>query len=280
MLEIYEKISKIMRQGEAGVLVTVIDKQGSVPTSVQAKILFLKNGDSIGTIGGGKIEHEARREAETILQTKQSYSKKYRLSDNQDILDNAQQTGMICGGDMTLFYDYISSGENLYIFGAGHIGKALVYHLKNLNYRINLIDCRQKAIDEITAPINARLVRYDVDYDQHHEFNIVDDAYIIIATHSHDLDYVVLKNILKKEIRVKYLGLVASRKKVAEMSACLKNDPDVTIALNLNELYSPIGLDIGGQAPDEIALAIIAEIQAIKYGKSGHKHLNTKSEIK
>lgn len=273
MSDIYEEIVNLKRVGNEGVLVTVVEKEGHGPAGVGGKMLVLPDGTKKGTVGGGALEHAAARLAAQLLDDKKNCMKKYLLGPENEILDG-EKTGMMCGGAVTLFYEYIGSGERLYIFGAGHIGKALVYHLKNLNYYITLLDNREGMVEGAESAGSAGSVqcRITSTYDTVMEGkDVPPGGFFIIATHSHALDYVVLKRIYKAGWDPKYIGLIASKKKSPALIQRLKDELGNDI--DLDNLYSPVGLDIGGQNPDEIAISIISELQAVRYDKQGHKHM-------
>ena len=274
MIEIYEEILKIQKGGEEGVLVTVVEKEGHGPAIVGTKLLILPDGKRIGTVGGGALEHAAVKEASHILEDKKNDSKKYLLSPDDDIIEG-EQTGMLCGGSITLFYEYIGSGTRLYIFGAGHIGKALVYHLKSLNYYITLIDNRGGMVETIDGAQRRITVNYKTALEGD---DVPANSFFIISAHSHALDYVILKRIYEANWSPKYIGLVASKQKGPLMIQKLSEELGKDI--NLDILYTPVGLDIGGQNPDEIAISIISELQAIRYGKNGHKHMRKRQEVR
>jgi xanthine dehydrogenase accessory factor len=267
VIEIYEEILKIKKDGEVGILVTVVEKDGHGPAIVGTKMLVLPDGKRKGTVGGGALEYAAVKEASHILKDKKNYSKKYLLSPDNDIIEG-QQTGMLCGGSITLFYEYIGSGARLYIFGAGHIGKALVYHLKYLDYYITLMDNRSDMVETINGVQRRVTVNYETALEGD---DIPANSFFIIATHSHALDYVILKRIYEANWNPKYIGLIASKRKSPLMIQQLSEELGKDI--NLDILYTPVGLDIGGQSPDEIAISVISELQAIRYGKKGHKHM-------
>jgi xanthine dehydrogenase accessory factor len=270
MPDIYEEILRIRQKGEEGVLITVVAKEGHGPAGMGTKMLVLPDGRREGTVGGGALEYAAVKKASQCLKDKKNFMKKYSLSPDNDVID-CEQTGMICGGAVTLFYEYIGSGARLYLFGAGHIGKALVYHLKNLNYYITLIDDREGNVETIDGAHSRITVNYETALKDE---EVPPGSYFIIASHSHAFDYLILKRIYEARWDPKYIGLVASHSKGEVMIQQLTKDlgPDIDLSI----LYTPVGLDIGGENPDEIAISIISELQAIRYNKPGQKHLSRK----
>ncbi|MCU0286600.1 MAG: XdhC family protein [Acidobacteria bacterium] len=272
MAGIYEEILQLKQKGKEGVLVTVIAKEGHAPAGIGTKMLVLSDGRREGTVGGGALEYAAVKKAAHCMKEKNSCLNKYCLNTDNDII-NEEQTGMICGGSATLFYEYIGSGTRLYIFGAGHIGKALIYHLKNLNYYVTLIDNREGMADAIEGANRSITANYETVLKDE---DIPTESYFIIASHSHNLDYIILKRIYEANWNPKYIGLMASRNKGELMIQQLCKELEVNI--NLDILYTPVGLDIGGANPDEIAISIISELQAVRCNKNGHKHLKDKSK--
>ncbi len=267
MNDIYEEILRIKKSGEEGVLITVVAKDGSGPVGAGTKMLVLPDGKKEGTVGGGALEYAAVKKAAQTLKDKENRMKKYLLTPDNDIIDG-EPTGMICGGSVTIFFEYIGSGTRLYLFGAGHIGRALVYHLKNLNYFITLLDNRGSMVETIEGAQRRVTTKYESALKDE---SVPDDSFFVITTHSHALDYVVLKRIYEARWNPKYIGLIASERKSEEMTQRLNEELGNDV--NLDILYTPVGLDIGGQNPDEIAISIISELQAIRYNKKGHKHM-------
>ena len=265
-MNIYETIVHLQKHGPPGVLITVVSKDGHGPQVPGAKLLISAGGEKIGTIGGGALEHAAINEASAILKTGTSISKKYMLGEDSSII-GAVKTGMICGGTITLFYEYIGIKDNVMIFGAGHVGKALTGFLKQLNYNVTVLDCRENILDEIEDADKVILKDYSsIPFDKIHQNN----SYIVITTHSHEFDYNVLKNIYESDTNPEYIGMIASKKKSEKMIERLTSEINKTI--DLNRLYTPIGLKIGGTSPEEIALSIASELQVIKYNQEGNRH--------
>ena len=262
MKSIYTEILELAEGGCSGVLVTVTAKEGSGPAVTGTKMIVYPDGKISGTVGGGSIEKMAIEKALTIFKTKQNTSEEYNMNEP----GHGTDTGMICGGSATLFFEYFAPKKYVYIFGAGHIGRALSYHLKQLNYHICLIDDREdvlKQVPDADEKIHAAFV------DALNNRSVEKNAFFIIATYQHKYDGVVLHKIYGSDLDPKYVGMVSSRTKQKVMTEeLLKQYPDA----NLDVFYTPAGLNIGGTLPHEIAISIIAEMQTVANDKK-IKHL-------
>ncbi|MEA2077207.1 MAG: XdhC/CoxI family protein [Candidatus Marinimicrobia bacterium] len=262
MKNIYSEILELAEGGHSGILVTVVEKQGSGPAATGTKMIVYPDGKTSGTVGGGSIEKMAIKKALKLLESNENVTEHYIMDEPGD----GTTTGMICGGSATLFFEYFAPKKHVYIFGAGHIGKALCYHLKPLNYQITVIDDREEVLREI----------HDADEKIHASFadalnnrSIGKDAFFVIATYQHTYDSVVLNKIYHSKWEPKYVGMVASRKKQKQLIAKLKKEvPNA----DTSNCYVPAGLNIGGTLPHEIALSIISEMQTVANDKNV-KHL-------
>lgn len=271
MTEIFEDLLKLKSNGEAGVLVTVVEKEGHGPAVVGTKMLVRPGGEKTGTVGGGALEHAAAKRALKVMEEQQGGLQKYLLSPDNELIDpgtDVEKTGMMCGGAVTLFFEYFGSGAHLYIFGAGHIGKALAYHLRHLDYYITIVDNREGMAEALEGVQRRITTNYKTALQDQ---TVRPGSYFIIVTHSHALDYVVLKRIYEAGWQTPYIGLIASKRKAPVMVEQLKQE--MGAELNLDNLYSPIGLRTGGTLPHDIALSIAAELQAVRYGKTGNNHM-------
>lgn len=262
MKSLYMELLDLAEGGISGVLVTVIAKEGSGPAATGTKMIVYSDGKISGTVGGGGIEKLAIEKALSLFESRQNTIEKYTMDDTGKGTD----TGMACGGTATLFFEYFAPKKYVYIFGAGHIGRALTYHLKQLNYHICLIDDREDVLEDVP----------DADEKIHSPFvdalnnkSVEKDAFFIIATYQHKYDAVVLHKIYGSNWRPKYVGLVSSRTKKKRMTEeLLSLYPNV----DLKGYYTPAGLNTGGTLPHEIAISIIAEMQTVANGKD-IKHL-------
>jgi xanthine dehydrogenase accessory factor len=188
---------------------------------------------------------------------------------------------MVCGGRASLFYECYGTGESLVLFGAGHIGRALARLLPGLGYRLTVIDSREEYVQgfaEAVGQAGARFPHacvchaYDTSFA---DLKLPQNSWVVIATHSHAFDYQVLEQCLKDcvfkdGVQAQYIGVVASRKKRDKFFAQLK---EAVPNADTSMIYMPAGLDIGGTGPEEIALSLMSELQALRFGRAGHRHM-------
>ena len=280
MSDIYQKLTELRAQGKDAVLVTVTEKEGMGPADVGKKMLVTENNDAFGTVGGGAIEYFAREKCKEILKTRQSFSEKYCLMDKEIKVDDGSVIlPMACGGKASLFYEFLGPKQYVYIFGAGHCGAALAKLLKPLGFYTIIIDHRADVIAKLDDSANMKVNEGFVEYIQKH--GIPDNRYIVVGTPSHVYDFDVLDTILQLQIKPKYFGMLCSKKKIADYleKAYKIHGKDI----DLSNFYSPIGLQTGGDSPEEVAISIASEILSVYFGKSeinSHMRDNVPDEIK
>jgi len=255
--EVFAAVADALERGEPAALVTVVSTMGSTPQRVGAKMLVFADGRIVGTIGGGCYENDAFWKAREAITNRRPQLIHYELSD-----DFAQETGLICGGQMDVYIEPIEPSPELYVIGAGHVGFHLARVAHEVGFRVHVVDDREKfanrerfpAADEIVAEdIPAWLART----------TLPPHAYVVIVTRGHTNDLEALRALAPRELR--YLGLIGSRAKVARIYDELTAHAMPTDALK--HVHAPIGLDIGAVTPQEIAVSILAELIAVKHGK-------------
>ncbi|MDT8336189.1 MAG: XdhC/CoxI family protein [Candidatus Izemoplasmatales bacterium] len=266
-MDIFKLINEYKQKNIALIAVTAVEKEGAGPVEVGKKMIVLPDGNSIGTVGGGAIEFYAQKKSKELLEKRESLLETYVLDEGK-VMPESKTLPMVCGGVVTLFYEYIGPKATIYIFGGGHVGQALVNVLKTMNFHVTVIDKRKDIIDKIT---NADVLANEAFVPFIEKDIIKDGDYIIVCTPSHRYDYHVINKILEKKIKPRYLGMLCSPDKIR---GYLKSTYETFGKdIDLSFFYSPIGLDIGGMTPEEIAISISAEILAISYDKTGHKHM-------
>jgi len=221
-------------------------------------MLVFGDGRIVGTIGGGCYEHDAFGKAREAILNRAPQLVHYELND-----DFAQETGLICGGQMDVYIEPIEPSPELYIVGAGHVGFHLARIAQEVGFRLHVVDDRDKfanadrfpaAVEVIVDDIPAWIART----------NLPAHAYAVIVTRGHTNDLEALRALAPRELR--YLGLIGSRAKVARIYDALTTDG--MPADTLTRVHAPIGLDIGAVTPQEIAVSILAELIAVKHGKN------------
>ena len=258
--EVFQAVGDMLRRGESAALVTVIRTQGSTPQRVGAKMLVFPDGRSVGTIGGGCYENDAFWKARRALETRQPLVAKYELAD-----DLAEESGLICGGQMEVYIEPLEAAPRLYLVGGGHVAFHLGRLASTVGFRIHVLDDREKFANAERFP-EAVEVAVDNIPEWLSRASIPPNAYVVILTRGHRYDLDALRALATRELR--YLGLIGSRAKVARLHEALR-DEGVTFS-NLDGLHAPVGLDIGAVSPQEIAVSILAELIAVKYGKLDH----------
>ena len=255
--EVFAAVADALERGEPAALVTIVSTTGSTPQRVGAKMLVFGDGRMVGTIGGGCYENDAFGKARHAIVTRTPQLVHYELSD-----DFAQETGLICGGQMDVYIEPIEPSPELYIVGAGHVGFHLARVAEEVGFRVHVADDREKFANAERFPTATEIVVDDIP-SWIARARIPAHAYVVIVTRGHTNDLEALRALAPRDLR--YLGLIGSRAKVARIYDALTEDhmpADV-----LKRVHAPIGLDIGAVTPQEIAVSILAELIAVKHGK-------------
>lgn len=268
-MDLYQLILDYKKKNKPMMAVTAVSKIGFGPVEVGKKMIVLEDKKSFGTVGGGAIEYYAQKKAIELLEKRENLLETYVLEEGK-IVSNSKTLPMACGGEVTLFYEYIGPKETIYIFGAGHVGQALVNVLKTMNYHISVIDDRKDVIEKFEradAKYNMPFVSFI------EEIGVRKNSFVIVCTPSHKYDYHVINKLIELKIEPRYLGMLCSPDKIRDyLESTYKQFGE---DLNLDYFYSPIGLDVGGNSPEEIAISISAEILAISHNKKGHNHMRS-----
>jgi xanthine dehydrogenase accessory factor len=257
--EVFAAVTEALDRGEPAALVTIISTTGSTPQRVGAKMLVFGDGRMVGTIGGGCYENDAFWKAREAITARRPQVVHYELSD-----DFAQESGLVCGGQMDVYIEPIEPSPELYVIGAGHVGTHLATLAQAVGFRVHVVDDREKFANRERFPDIAEVVTEDIPA-WLARTRLPAHAYAVIVTRGHTNDLEALRALATRELR--YLGLIGSRAKVARIFEALQQD-GLDPAF-LKRVHAPIGLDIGAVTPQEIAVSILAELIAVKHGKIG-----------
>jgi xanthine dehydrogenase accessory factor len=240
-----EESVRLRRKGMPHVLVTVVAARGSTPQDTGAKMVVTAAGRLTGTVGGGKIEAAAIAYAVDLLATGAPAAL---------VAWNLQRDiGMTCGGEMQLFFDP-SHGAHwvVAIFGAGHVAQALVRVLAPMDCLLFCFDSRREWIDRLPTAPNVRATLVE---------NLAaavpalpPSAFVLTITQGHATDCPILRAALEREFP--FIGAIGSKSKRAALDRDLR---EAGLAPErIARLHCPLGLPIGTNHPQEIAVSIAA----------------------
>lgn len=259
------KLAKCVSENLPVALVTVIEADGSSPRGIGSLMLVDQKGELLaGTVGGGALEEKAKQDAIKCIRHKASKLIAYDLG--------SEELQMTCGGSTRLFINVISPKNRLIIAGGGHIGHKLASLATIMDYDVTVIDDRPEALLKEDYPKSAKLIPGEIP-NELAKVRIDENTCLVIVTYGHKYDEDCLKIVAGSAAG--YLGMIGSVNKV---NTCFENLTKQGVSKQqLSRVYSPIGLDLGGETPEEIALAIIAEMQAVRYKKNAC-HLRDKAK--
>ncbi len=248
-----ELLQDFKRKNQPVALVTVTKILGSAPCKVASKMIVTKQKEIFGTIGGGKLEFQVIDEAIIAIEENKIKEFSYTLGPEFE---------QCCGGIVELIIEPMNQLPELFLFGAGHIGVALCNILKDTPFNITLLDMRKNWREAIE--IDDSITYCSVDFELYKQtVNWGPNCYIAIMTHDHKIDYEITALALHSE--TKYIGLIGSKTKKNKFNNLLKKD--LNFEPGISPVHCPIGLDVGGTNPKEIAISIAAELLKEHYEK-------------
>lgn len=250
MKSIYKIIDEIRQQGEACALCVIVATSGSTPLKTGAKMLVTEKGNLFGTIGGGNFEKKVIENAKDLIAKQESGLFSHNL---------VQQHGMCCGGSIDVFIEFIMRPEKLYIFGSGHVGRALARLAVALPFDVFVIDNRKKELDLL---LSEEIQKIPLAYNEilpHLPFD--KNTYITVMTYDHQIDREILAYCMKKDFG--YLGMIGSKRKV-EVTKKMFLSTHLFSKEDFAKVDTPMGIDINAESPEEIAISIMAKIIEVK----------------
>ena len=244
MQNFFEKAAMALREGRSFVMVHVVEAEGSSPGKPGFRMIIYRNGETLGTVGGGALESMVVNEAMKMFSSaKETELRDISLSD----------IGMTCGGSLKIFLERFET-IRIYIFGSGHIGKALENISRSLGFKTVVVDKREHLAAKF--PDSETVAKDAVDFAR--GFDNCRD-FMIVATDSHKKDFEIVRALLEKERF--YVGVLGSRNKAKSLFDALRKSFDDA---RLGSIHCPVGIDINSRSAEEIAVSIMAEIIKIK----------------
>ncbi len=250
MTELFQKATEFVQRRIPCALCTVVRTAGSVPRHPGSKMLVDGNGVLLaGTIGGGAMENRILQESRRCIA-----EGKPRLI-SLKLTDPAAGDPGVCGGTLEIFIEPLLTQPTLLIIGAGHVGRALTHLAKWCGFHVILADDRPElcnaeacpgADEYLSAPVSETLA----------QISLTSQTCVAMVTRGYPLDVDLLPALLRAPLA--YLGVIGSERRWLTASKALreKGIGDADLA----RVHAPIGIEIGAETPEEIAVSIMAEI--------------------
>jgi xanthine dehydrogenase accessory factor len=248
-MTLFQALVDLENNNGAGALCMIVRSRGSTPRHTTSKMLVYPDGHILGTVGGGEVENRVINEAIKAIADQKPRLLEYNMA------DPARGDPGVCGGQLEIYVEPIIPKPILVVVGVGHVGKALAHLAKWLGFIVAVSDDRPEFCNPEAVPEADEY--YPVPLEQLPEkFNITPWTYIVLTTRGADVDVQGLPAIL--DSKASYIGVIGSKRRWATTKKKLRaaNIP----ADKLNQIHSPVGLEIYAETPEEIAVSIMAEI--------------------
>lgn len=253
-MDIFDEIVRLRRQGQKCALATIVQVNGSIPSYESAKLLVREDGSMAGTIGGGCVEAEVWTAAREVIETEQPKHLTFSLGQ-----DAAYDNGLICGGQLNVFVEPIIPQPRAFIFGAGHISKSLSKVATLAGFATVIVDDREQFANRDRFP-EADEVHAGEYEEVFPKLEVNSSSYLVIVTRGHRDDMRVLKWAMTTPAR--YISMIGSKRKV--LSVMKELEKEGVRREEFDRLHAPMGLEIGAISPEEIAIAVAAEMIAVR----------------
>jgi len=245
-------LAELGARGEPHALVTVVATEGSTPREAGAKMAVTMQGQ-FGSIGGGHLEFKALAQARVMIATGARSTKLQEVA-------LGPQLGQCCGGRVTLLFEcFARPAFTVALFGAGHVGRALVNVLAGVDGRVVWIDSRADAFPTL-VPAGVETIVAEQPEDE--VVDLPKGCFAVVMTHRHDVDLAIVTKLLKRR-EFAYVGVIGSDTKRARFATQLarRGFAPATIAT----LHCPIGVaGIESKNPRDIAIAVAAELLQLR----------------
>jgi len=251
--EVWETLSRWRAAGRRFALATVIESRGFTPRKPGSHMLIAEDGETAGTIGGGAIEEQVLAEARVLLGASGSTLVRRHLT---------QELGMCCGGEMAVFVEVLEPAPRLILFGAGYIARPLAALAAGCGFAVTVVDERAEWATAERFPQASVACREPEAFLRALATTPAD--YAVVVTHDHGLDQRLVQELLRRPLA--FVGMIGSVPKQRKFALRLraKGFTDAEIA----RLRTPLGVPIGAETPEEIAVSAMGEIVAARRGVS------------
>ena len=247
-----KEAARLEQSGIDFVMVSVLSIKGSTPREVGARMLVTTN-HSFGTIGGGHLEFKSIESARQQLKENQAQIV------TQDFPLGAT-LGQCCGGFVTVLFETVIQPKfHLAIFGAGHVGRAIINCLSQIPCQVSWVDSRA---DEYPEHIPQHVTQIISDYPVDEIADMPENTYYLVLTHNHQLDLELSEAVLKREDSA-FLGVIGSKTKSARFKHRLRDKG--FSKEQITQMQCPMGeYEIISKQPGEIAISTLSHILKVR----------------
>jgi xanthine dehydrogenase accessory factor len=262
--DILYKALKASQKGQRYAFATITEATlKGTPRKVGAKMLVFADGTSSGTIGGGRNEKAAIAECLRSIQKQKPATVIYNYF--------GREGESVCGGQMKVFIEPFAPTDHLIICGAGHIALPLSAVAKILGFRVTVIDDRKEFANKRRFPHVDKIIIGN-HAGELAKLTVKTNCYVAVVTQGNEYDYECLKAVIRSEAA--YIGVISSKPKRVKFFGRLKSAGIED--KYLKRVHIPMGIDVGSQTPEEIAVSILAQVVAVK----NKDHLGTDKFLK
>jgi xanthine dehydrogenase accessory factor len=253
-MDLFEEVVRLRREGRKCALATIVEVNGSIPSYESAKILVRDDGSMAGTIGGGCVEADVWAAAREAIETEKPRRMQFNLSQ-----DAAYDNGLICGGQLEVYIEPLLPHPRAYIFGAGHISKSLCQVAALAGFSTVVVDNRESFANRERFPQAGEI--HAGEYEEvFPKLAVNASSYLIIVTRGHRDDMRVLRWAVTTPAR--YIAMIGSKRKTIAVVKELEKEGFTRE--QFEKVHAPMGLNIGAITPEEIAIAVAAEMIAVR----------------
>jgi xanthine dehydrogenase accessory factor len=253
-MDIYDEIVRLRKLGQKCALATIVQVNGSIPSYESAKLLVREDGSLIGTVGGGCVEAEVWNAAREVIETEKPRHLTFSLGQ-----DAAYDNGLICGGQLNIFVEPVIPQPRAFIFGGGHVSKSISKVATIAGFATTIIDDREAFANPERFPEAEET--YAEDYESvFPKLPITSTSYVIIVTRGHRDDMRVLRWAIGTP--AKYISMIGSKRKT--ISVVHELEKEGFARESFERIFAPMGLEIGAESPEEIAISVVAEMIAVR----------------
>jgi xanthine dehydrogenase accessory factor len=250
------KLQELLRQGRPVTLCTIIKKRGSSPRNEGAKMLIDSDGNTYGTVGGGGMERRLIREALKVLAEEKPRIIAFALGVEPG--EGAIPIDSRCGGEVKIFMDIVKPDPRLIVIGSGHIGKPLAHLAHEAGFETIVVDDAPTTTRERFP--NAAEIHDGPFETEISGLETIPADYVAIVHGESWYELTTLRGLLPRKLA--YVGLLGSKRKAEKISEGLVSEG--LLADDVARIVSPIGIDIGAETPEEIAVSIVAELIKVR----------------